>query len=97
MVFLAMAAEAARAGLRELDQLQRVAAAGAGLATEPDRRSRVPAAIDALLWEPAVTPNSLARPLRVTAQAALRLLRELDQAALVRETTGRRSFRAFAL
>jgi hypothetical protein len=96
-VFLAMAAEAARAGLRELDRLQRAAAAGAGLATGLDRRSRLPAAVGALLREPAVTPKSLARSLRVTPQAALRLLRELEQAALVRETTGRRSFRAFAL
>jgi len=96
-VFLAMAAEAARVGLRELDRLQRMAAAGARLATGLDRRSQLPAAVGALLREPAVTPKSLAWSLRVTPQAALRLLRELDQAALVRETTGRRSFWAFAL
>ena len=47
--------------------------------------------------QPAVTAKSLARHLRITPQAALRLLVALAKAGVVRETTGRRSFRAFAI
>ena len=96
-VFLALVAEAARAGLRELDRLQAAAAAGAALTAAIDQRGRLPDAVDVVLREPAVTAKSLARHLRITPQAALRLLTALAKAGAVRETTGRRSFRAFAI
>jgi hypothetical protein len=95
--FLALAAEAARAGLRELDRLEAAAAAGARLTAGLDRRSRLPEALAAVLHCPAVTAKGLAASLDVTPQAALRLIAELARAGIVRETTGRRSFRAFAL
>jgi HTH DNA binding domain len=96
-VFLTLVAEAARAGLQELDRLQRSAAASGVLTQGIDQRSRLSDAIDFVLREPAVTAKSLARQLRITPQAALRLLTALAKAGVVRETTGRRSFRAFAV
>jgi hypothetical protein len=95
--FLAMTAEAARAGLRELDRLEAAGAAGARLTAGLDRRSRLPEALAAVLRRPAVTAKGLAASLDVTPQAALRLLAELADAGIVRESTGRRSFRAFAV
>jgi hypothetical protein len=96
-VFLTLVAEAGRAGVQELDRLQRAAAAGAALTAATDQRGRLPDAIDFVLREPAVTAKSLARHLRVTPQAALRLVAALARAGVVRETTGRMSFRAFAV
>jgi HTH DNA binding domain len=96
-VFLILVAEAARAGLQEVDRLQRAAAAGAVQTQGIDPRGRLADAIDFVLREPAVTAKSLARYLRITPQAALRLLHALAKAGVVRETTGRRSFRAFAV
>jgi hypothetical protein len=94
--FLVMTAEAARAGLRELDRLQAVAAAGARLTAGADRRSRLPDAVASLLAVPALTPKALAVRLRLSPQAATRLLTQLAAAGLAREVTGRKSFRAFA-
>jgi hypothetical protein len=91
-----MTAEAARAGLRELDRLQAVAAAGARLTAGADRRSRLPDAVASLLAVPALTPKALAVRLRLSPQAATRLLTQLAAAGLAREVTGRKSFRAFA-
>jgi HTH DNA binding domain len=96
-VFLILVAEAARAGLQELDRLQTAAAAGAPLTAAIDQRGRLPDALVAVLEEPAVTARGLARRLRITPPAALRLLAALAKAGIVRETTGRRSFRAFAI
>jgi len=94
--FLVMTAEAARAGLRELDRLQAVAAAGGRLTAGADRRSRLPDAVASLLAVPALTPKALAVRLRLSPQAATRLLTQLAAAGLAREVTGRKSFRAFA-
>ncbi|TCZ53895.1 helix-turn-helix domain-containing protein [Roseicella aquatilis] len=87
---------AARAGLAELDRLLAAAAAGARLTAGLDRRARLPAALDAALRVPALTPKALARRLGVVPQTATDLLRQLAEAGVVREATGRRSFRAFA-
>lgn len=89
--------EAARAGQQELSRLQAAATSGAALIQGIDQRGRLPEAADFVLREPAVTAKSLARRLRITPQAALRLLVALAKAGVVRETTGRRSFRAFAI
>lgn len=94
--FVALAGEAARAGLQNLARLQNAAHKGSELIAGLDRRARMPAALDAVLRTPAVTARGLAASLRITPQAALRLLGELVEAGVVRETTGRRSFRAFA-
>ena len=94
--FLALAAEAARAGARELDRLQAAAAAGAKLAADLDKRSRLAAAVDVVVSVPVVTPKGLGEELAVTPQAANRLLGVLEKAGVVREVTGRGSFRAFA-
>jgi DNA-binding IclR family transcriptional regulator len=61
------------------------------------RRSRLPDAVAEALRAPAVTAESLARRLRVTPQAAARLLAGLEEGGVVREMTGRRSFRVWAV
>jgi HTH DNA binding domain len=94
--FLMLVAEAGRAGLRELDRLQAVALTGAKLSAGRDRRARLPDALTAVLATPALTPAALARQLAISAQAASRLLASLASAGVVREVTGRKSFRAFA-
>lgn len=95
--FLRLVAESARAGLRELDRLGAAEATGRALAAQSGARSRLGAAVEAVLREPALTPKALAGRIGVTHQAALRLLAVLAQAGVVAEITGRRSFRAFSV
>jgi hypothetical protein len=90
--FLTLAAAAARAGARELDRLQAAAALGARRTARCDRRARLPAALDAVL-----AVAALARQLALSPQAATWLLVTLAEAKVVREITGRKSFRAFAV
>ena len=94
---LHLIAESARMGLRELDRLAAAAAQGRGLTTLLDQRSRLPDVIEALLRAPVLTPKALAAKLAVAPQTATALLRRLQGEALVREVTGRGSFRAFAM
>src|SRR4051812_33570251 len=75
---------AARGGSRTLAELR---------AAEKDKRSRLPATVDLLLRQPALTAPALARRLDITPQATLRLFARLEQAGLVREVTSRDSFR----
>jgi hypothetical protein len=91
--FLDCVAEAARTAAGELDRLQRAEAKGRSLARTA--RSRLPNALDAVLRAPIVTAGGLAKGLDVTPQAALGLLRQLREAEIVREATGRASWRAF--
>jgi hypothetical protein len=95
--FLHLVAESARAGLRELDRLEAAAGKGAALTADLDVRSRLPDALEAALRTPALTPRRLAQRLRVTPQAATRLLATLADTGIVAEITGRKSFRAFAV
>jgi len=97
LTFLHLVAEGARAGLRELDRMTSVAGQAHALTARGDRRSRLPEAVDAALRAPALTPKALAARLRIAPQTATALLRELRAAGLVREVTGRKSFRAFAV
>ena len=60
-----------------------------------DRRSRLPAAVDAALRTPVITPTALARQIRVAPQTANDLLRQLVRGGVVREATGRSAFRAY--
>jgi DNA-binding MarR family transcriptional regulator len=46
---------------------------------------------------PAVTARGLARQLGITPQGALQLLNRLLRAGVIREATGRRSFRAYVI
>jgi hypothetical protein len=95
---LHLIAESARLGLRELDRLEAAAAEkGRGLAARSDKRSRLPDARDALLRAPVLTPKALATQLRIAPQTATALLRTLQEKGVVREVTGRGSFRAFAV
>ena len=93
--FLECVAAAAMVGLQELERLRQAEQKGQKLGITA--RSRLPAALDALLRAPIVTAGSLAKTLHVTPQAALGLLRQLTAAGIVREATGRASWRAFVL
>jgi len=97
LAFLHLVAESARMGLRTLDRLEAVAEKGRGLAAAADKRSRLPDAVDALLRSPVLTPKALAARLGIAPQTGTALLRELAAMGLVREVTGRGSFRAFAV
>jgi HTH DNA binding domain len=97
LTFLHLVAESARAGLRELDRLEAAAEKGRGLLASCDRRSRLPDAVEALLRVPVLTPKALSARLRIAPQTGTALLRALHETGLVREVTGRRSFRAFAI
>jgi ribosomal protein S25 len=84
-------------GLRDLDRLQAAADKGRGDLAGVDRRSRLPAALEALLRAPLVTPKELAVKLRIAPQTATALLREMQGRGVAREVTGRGRFRAFAV
>lgn len=93
--FLECVAAAAVVATEELVRLQ--SAEEKGRALTRTGRSRLPAAMDAMLRVPIVTASSLARSLAVTPQATLGLLRQLIEGGIVREATGRSSWRAFTL
>jgi hypothetical protein len=93
--YLDCVAAAAIVGLQELQRLRESEEKGRVLGATV--RSCLPDALDALLRAPVVTVSSLAKTLDVTPQAALGLLRQLMAAGMVREATGRASWRAFAL
>lgn len=94
--FCRLAREAALAGLRELDRLERAAERGRAATAGLDRRSRMPDALHAALRTPALTSTVLASKLDVAPQTATALLRDLLAAGVVREVTGRKHFRAWA-
>ena len=97
LAFLHLVAESARMALRELDRLEAAAEKGRGVVAGGDKRSRLPDALDALLRVPALTPKALAARLKVAPQTGTALLRALQGRGVVREVTGRGSFRAFAI
>ncbi len=88
-------AAAARVGGDELARLQSAEEKGQTLVRTV--RSRLPAALEAMLRAPIVTARGLAKDLDVTSQAALGLLRQLREAGIIREATGRGSWRAFVV
>ena len=93
--FLECVTAAALIGSRELHRLHEIEQKGLFLGATA--RSRLPQAFEAVLRAPIVTAASLAKALDVTPQAALGLLRQLLAVGIVREATGRASWRAFAL
>ena len=96
LAFLHLVAESARMALRELDRLETAAAQGRGVVAGSDKRSRLPDALDALLRMPALTPKALAARLKVAPQTGTALPAKCCR-EVVREVTGRGSFRAFAI
>ena len=60
-------------------------------------RSRLPDAFNAVLRAPVVTTDSLAEALHVTPRGALGLLQQLTAAGIVKEATGRASWRYYVL
>jgi hypothetical protein len=93
--FLECVTAATLTGLRELTRLLEAEKRRANIGATA--RSRLPDALDAVLRAPVVTVDSLAKVLHVTPRAALGLLGQLTAAGIVREATGRASWRAFAL
>jgi hypothetical protein len=89
--------DARAAAAPEPDRLVACAEQARGLAAAVDKRSRLPDAIDALLRVPALTPKALAVTLGIAPQTATASLRALQGKGVVREVTGRGSFRAFAV
>jgi hypothetical protein len=93
--FLDCVAAAAKIALDELGRLQRIEVRSRSLT--PTARSRLPAAVDTVLRKPVVTAGELAQTLGISPQAALGLLRQLTEAGIIREATGRASWRAFSI
>jgi hypothetical protein len=93
--FLECVTAASFTGLRELARLQEAEKKGRAIGST--KRSRLPDAVDAVLRAAIVTAASLAQSLDVTPQAAWALLRQLEAAGMVREATGRASWRAYIL
>jgi HTH DNA binding domain len=93
--FLDCVAEAARIGMTELVRLQTAAEKAAFLGGTA--RSKLPLASDAVLRAPVMTACGLAKQLDITPQAALGLLQQLTAAVIIREATGRASWRAFTI
>ena len=94
-LFLEAVAEAAMNGRQELARLQRAEAKAAGIVRTA--RSHLPAAAALALRRPVVTPRLMASALGITHRAALGLTRELETTGVIRETTGRSAWRAFAV
>jgi HTH DNA binding domain len=94
-LFLEAVAEAAMRGRQELARLQRAEAKAAGIAHTA--RSHLPAAAALALRRPVVTPRLIASALGITHRAALGLTRQLEASGIIRETTGRSAWRAFAV
>jgi predicted alpha-1,6-mannanase (GH76 family) len=93
--FLDCVADATKAGRDELARLHQAEEKARSL--PGTARSKLPAAIEATLRAPVITARDLAKTLKVTPQAALGLLRQLLDAGIIREATGRASWRAFVL
>ena len=89
------AAEAARQAGHELARLQRAEALAARLTRTA--RSRLPDAAALALRRPVVTVRLLASALGISHRAALGLAGQLQAAGVIRETTGRAAWRAFAV
>lgn len=97
LVFLANLAEGARRGLSELDRLNAAAAKAQALAAQERRHGQSGKAADIALRQPVVTAAGLATALGATPQGALLIIKRLMAAGILREATGRSSFRAFVI
>ncbi|MDJ0390333.1 helix-turn-helix domain-containing protein, partial [Roseomonas sp. E05] len=95
-IFLQRVHAAALRSLDEIDRLQGVAAKGATLVSRSRRSSALGAACELALRHPVLTAGTLATRLGLTHQGALLVLNRLVAEGVVREVTGRASFRAYA-
>jgi len=93
--FLDAVTDAAQRAGQELFRLQ--AAAERAAALRRTARSQLPAAAALALRLPVLTARGLAGRLRISPQAALALLKQLMAAGVLREATGRASWRAFVV
>lgn len=93
--FLTEVAEAARRGLSELDRLNAAAARAAALAARERSHGQSGKAAEIALRQPVMTATGLAQQLGATPQGALLIIKRLVAAGVLREATGRASFRAF--
>ncbi len=93
--FLGAVTDAAQRAGQELSRLQAAAARAAAL--RRTARSQLPAAAALALRLPVLTARGLADRLRLSPQAALILLKQLVAAGVLREATGRASWRAFVV
>ncbi len=93
--FLDAVTDAAHRAGQELSRLQAAAGRAGGL--HRTARSQLPAAAALALRTPVLTARGLADRLRVSPQAALALLKQLVAAGVLREATGRASWRAFVV
>jgi hypothetical protein len=91
--FLECVTEAAQTSRHALDRLLRIEEKTATF--ERTARSRLPAAIDAIIRAPVTTARGLAERLKITHQGALGLLEQLVDAEIVKEATGRGAWRAY--
>lgn len=89
--------EAALRGLDELDRLQSVAEKMEGMARQGRRSSSLGAVGDLALRLPVLTAGLLVAKLGLTHQGALLVLGRLIKEGVLREVTGRASFRAFVI
>ena len=94
-LFLDAVAEAAHQAGQELARLQRAEALAAKLARTT--RSHLSDAAALALRRPVVTVRLLATALGISHRAALGLVGQLQAAGVIRETTGRAAWRAFAV
>jgi HTH DNA binding domain len=94
-LFLQAVGDAAMRGRQELARLQRAEAKAAGVVRTA--RSHLPDAVAVALRLPVVTPRLIAAAVGITHRAALGLTRELETSGVIRETTGRSAWRAFAV
>ena len=88
-------AEAARQARRELNRLNAAAIRGAAL--KSTARARLPEAVAEALRRPVLTARMLAGSLRISARAAHDAIDRMEAAGLLREATGRSSWRAFVI
>lgn len=93
--FLACVESAAKVGLDELERLRRAEDRCRSLGRTA--RSRLQDAADTVLRRSIVTARDLADTIAVSPQAALGLLRQLAESGIIREATGRASWRAFTI
>lgn len=93
--FLDCVTAAAKIGLNELERLRRAESGCQSLGRTA--RSRLQDAAGIALRRPIVAARDLADTLAISPQAALGLLRQLAEAGVIREATGRASWRAFTL
>jgi hypothetical protein len=96
IAFLGRVAAAARLGLGELARLRDAEARGEQVFAK-GRQSLLPVALESALRAPTVTARGLAGQLGITPQGALLLLKRLETAGLLHESTGRRSYRAYVI